>query len=323
MNTHLEVRKPAFSRFLKAEAAEFAKKTIGIVRSKEAEDLLITPFTAPLLALKPEIELLSLRYGVDPERIKVETLKSKMMLTISDLKLQVRLRSKDANDADLYLIGSHINTHLRSLNKARNDKVLAQKIDGFSQAVQTDAALSEALVEHDLTSYVTTIKLALAEFRAAMSDRVTLLSERPKVDTQLIVAKVAKTVNNLFNGIEASQIINPEVDYEPLIHELNELVNGFRLSVRLRIANNKRKAEGKEEEEEDQEQPNDPTPDPEDDEGTTEVQATSARSYGFAPYNLSVEPEEDEEDYWDEEDDDESEEGDEYAEEPAEGGEED
>ncbi|NLZ94653.1 MAG: hypothetical protein GX921_02360, partial [Bacteroidales bacterium] len=195
-----------------------------------------------------------------------------------------------------HVIGSHIDTYLRHLNKSKNDKVLAQKIDGFAQAVQTDAALSEALVEHDLTSYVTTIKLALAEFRVAMSDRVMLLSERPKVDTRLVVAKVARAVNNLLNGIEASQLINPELDYEPLINELNELVSGFRLSVRLRIANNKRKA-GEEEEED---QSDDPTTDPEDDEGTAGVQTTSNRSYnGFAPYSLSIEPTVDEDDFLD------------------------
>ena len=145
MKEYLLVQKPAFSTFLKAEAAEFAKKTIGIVNNKEPETLLITPVFAPLKALEPEIKLLSLRYGIDPERIKIETLKSKMMLTVSNLKLQVRMISKDTNDPNLHVIGSHIDTYLRHLNKSKNDKVLAQKIDGFAQAVQTDAALSEAL----------------------------------------------------------------------------------------------------------------------------------------------------------------------------------
>ena len=94
MNTHVEIRRPAFSKFMKAEVAEFASKTIGIVENYEPETLLLTPVFNPLVALKPEIQLLSLRYGIDSERAKVDTLKSKLMLTISNLKLQARLISK-------------------------------------------------------------------------------------------------------------------------------------------------------------------------------------------------------------------------------------
>ena len=110
MNKHLQIRRPALSRFLKAEVAEFASSTINIVQSKDPESLLIAPLFDSLDALSPEIELLSLRYGVDPKRMKVETLKQKLMLTISTLKLQVRLISKTSNDEGIYVISSFMDS---------------------------------------------------------------------------------------------------------------------------------------------------------------------------------------------------------------------
>ena len=292
MNTHVEIRRPAFSSFLKAEVAEFAKKTIGIVEKQNPESLLISPVFNPLVALKPEIELLSLRYGIDPERAKVNTLKSKLMLTISNLKLQTRLISKTDSDEGLYVVSNHIDTYLRYLNSAKNDKVMTQQVEGFLRAINDDEAFAEALDMHDLTTHVLAIRDALEELRGAMSKRATLLAERPKVETRAITAKVATAIHTLLKGIEVSQLLNEELDYNPLIDELNELVSGFRLSVKLRIANNRRKAE-----EDENRLP-----------GEDEPETTSVRSFsgGFTPYHLALEPA--------------SEEGDEeHAEEPTEG----
>ena len=328
MNTHVEIRRPAFSSFLKAEVAEFASSTIGIVQSKDPESLLIAPLFDSLDALSPEIELLSLRYGVDPKRMKVETLKQKLMLTISTLKLQVRLISKSSNDEGLFVINSFMDSYLRHLNAVKkNNKVVTQQVEGFINSVASDAALARALADHDLIEYVTMIEVALEDFREAVSSRLTTLANRPKVDTQQIVSKISTAINNLFKGIEVKHLLNPELDYKPLADELNELVDAFRLSVRLRTSYNRRKAEEKEMEEMDQS--DDPEIDEEgqdENEEGTDVQTTSTRAYGgFAPFSLSVEPESDEDDPfddWEESYDEELEDGEEFVEEGVEGSEE-
>ena len=289
MNTHLEIRRPAFSRFLKAEVAEFATKTIGIVRERMPEELLIEPVLDPLEALKPEIELLSLRYGIDPDRMKIDNLKSKLMLTISNLKLQVRLIGKSNADEDLYLIDNFINTYLRKLNNTKNDKVMMQQVEGFLNSIATDAALDGALDEHGLLIHVNRIKSAFYDLRYAMSLRLEKLASRPTVNTSQIRLRIYTAINNLFKGIEIAQFVNPEIDYKPLVDELNELVSNFRLSIRLRIANNKRKAEEKKANQPD-EGDIDGNGDIEGDEGMmpTTTYSSNRSSTGFSPYSLSV-----------------------------------
>ena len=287
MNTHVEIRRPAFSTFLKAEVAEFAKSAIGIIENQDPESLLISPVFNPLIALSPEIELLSVSFGVDPQRAKVETLKSKLMLNVSTLKLQVRLLSKGGVDEGLYTIKKVVDTYLRHLNAVKvNDKVVVQKVEGFVNSVSTDAALAEGIEKHNLMPFIASIKLALSAFRSAVSKRNATLAGRPKLNTPQTIAKVSHAVHTLFKGVEIAQLMNPELDYSTVVDELNELVDDFRVSIRLRASYNRRKAE-----EEKNRLPNDDgakegTPS---ENGATTMQTTSFRpSSGFAPFHLGI-----------------------------------
>ena len=97
MKTNSQIKQRTFSKFLKAKAAYFAKKIIDVVQNQAPESLLITsPFNS-FEALRPEIKLLNLHFGIDPQRAELEALKSKQRLTASTLKLQVRLISKSGS----------------------------------------------------------------------------------------------------------------------------------------------------------------------------------------------------------------------------------
>lgn len=284
MTNHLQISRPAFSSFLKAEVAEFANKTIIIVGNKNPDQLLINPVFEPLRSLGSEIDLLTIRYGMDPHRAKVENLKSKLMLTVSTLKLEVRLLSKAGVDEELHTIKNMIDTYLRYLNAPKkNDKVVVQQVQGFLNEVSTNTDFANAIDKHVLIGSITAIEAALENYREAINTRLEFRAQRPTVNTSQIVAKVREAVHTLFKGIEVAQLVNSELDYEPLIDELNELVSNYRLSARLRAAYNKRMAEEKK----------DNTPDNEDfDEGANNEEQptpTSTRSNsGFAPYRLSV-----------------------------------
>lgn len=244
MNTYSKISRPAFSRMLKAEVAEFANKVIHIVGAKNPDELLITPVFDPLRGLLPEIDLLGIRYGIDPQRAKVETLKSKLMLTVSTLKLQTRLLSKGGMDEELYTIKSIIDTYLRHLNAPKkNDKVVVQQVQGFLNEISTNTAFADALEKHSLTNSASAIEVALDNYRNAIENRLEQRAQRPSVNTLQIVAKVSHAIDTLFKGVEVAQLVNSELDYEPLVDELNELVSNYRLSINLRRAYNRRKAE--------------------------------------------------------------------------------
>ena len=240
----LEIKRLIYSRMLKTEVADYASNTINIVNKHEAETLLIEPVFNLLKSQKPKIDILRLRYGVDPLRLEIASLKSKLMLNISNLKLKVRIISKTSYDTDLHLVTSHIDSYLRYLTQSKNDKQMSQKVQGFLQEIETKAQLSGAFREHGLMDEIETIELAYADFVNKTSQRVSLLAERPNVETKATIDELTNALDNLFKAIEVAQLTNPEVDYEPVVDELNELYRTYNLSAKLRAAYNKRKADG-------------------------------------------------------------------------------
>ena len=235
------IKRAPYSRMLKSEVAEFANKTIGIVQKYETEEFLLTPLLNQLLGKKPEIDVLGVKYGVDPMRQEIDNLKSQMMLTVSTLKLKVRLQSKSTTDPELRLVSSFIDTYLRYFDKSKNDKDLNQKIKGFINAIETEERLAEALEKHNLMAEIDGIKLANRALEGAWSKRVSLLSDRPKVETRVVINTVNTAVDNLFKAVEVGHLMNPEQDFTALAEELHQLSIMFSRSIAIRTANNQRK----------------------------------------------------------------------------------
>ena len=86
-NSTLGINRVPYSKMLKSEKADYAEKTINIVGSHDPESALINQVYDLLQDQKPQIELLRLSYGVDTERLRVDSLKAELMLTVSALKL--------------------------------------------------------------------------------------------------------------------------------------------------------------------------------------------------------------------------------------------
>ena len=261
-NSTQGITRVPYSRMLKSEMADYAEKTINIVGSHDPESALINQVYNLLQDQKPQIELLRLSYGVDTERLRVDSLKAELMLTVSALKLKVRMLSRSNLTLELHTMENAINSHLRYLDKCKNDKELIQKVTGFLDLLDINEAVFTAFSEFDLLHETDSIKMALAEVNAASEKRVKLLSKRSKVSTRVVMKTMHNAINNLFKAIEVSHLAgypsNSEEggsgavasDFTDLINELSQLSEMYNRSISIRIANNQRKAEKEKEHEE-------------------------------------------------------------------------
>jgi hypothetical protein len=258
LNNSLRIKRLPFSRLLKSEMADYAEKTMDVFEKHDTNSEIINPVFDLLRAKTSHIHLLRLSYGIDTQRLKLNKLKGEMMLKISALKLKVRIISKSHMALDIHLVENAINSHLRYLNKVKNDKQLNQKVAGFLDLVRENGELSEFLNEHDLDADVQDINMAYSSVKEASEKRVEMLSQRPTVATKEIVKGMAQAIDNLFKGIEVGHLLSTLADgdtegdqpnFVPLIDELNQLSNMYNRSISIRDANNKRKAQaGKENE---------------------------------------------------------------------------
>ena len=253
-NTNLKIKRLPFSRMLKSEIADFVEKTINLIGSKYIESELIAPMYDVLSNKKRDIRLLRLSYGIDTERLRVNKVKSELMLVISAFKLQVRLLSKSEPELEMHQIENAINKHLRYLNRCKNDKQLTQKVAGFFDLVDSNEELETALIDFKLADEVDIMRSVFSQMVEYTRNRVKLLAQRPNVPTKAIVKGMAQAMDNLFKGIEVANIVGElsdgdgeAIDYTPLITELNQLTDMYARSIAIRDANNKRKNKGDDE----------------------------------------------------------------------------
>ena len=208
----------------------------------------MNPLFYLLMAKKHDIGLLRLSYGIATERLREYKLRAEMMLHISAFKLKVRMLTRSNLELDLHIIQNVINSHLRYLNKCKNDKALRQKIAGFQDLMKSNVELQLAITEFDLSTEAQNIVIAYMALTEASQKRVKMLSKRPAINTKDITKGMAQVIDNLFKAIEVSALVSTvdengdEVDVVPLMDELNQLSEMYYRSITIRDANNKRKA---------------------------------------------------------------------------------
>ena len=244
LKNKLEIKRVPYSKLTKWEASQFSKKVIGIVEKHDPELMEIKQLHDNLVAQMPQIEVLDVRYGVDPVRLDLKSLKENLMLKSSAIKLQVRMLGKTNDKRDLHVIQSSLDSYLLYLSESKNDEEVEQKIKGFIQHVKTDEELKAAMIEYNLMPFVEELELALTDVTSLSVKRVSLLSQRPKASTHEVTSLIVDALDNLFKDIEVAPLRNPELDYAPLINELNVLCKQLRTKISIREANNRRKANG-------------------------------------------------------------------------------
>ena len=246
----LEINRLPISKMQKLEVAEFAEEVIGVVHKYNPEEMQINAMYDLLVANKPLIAQLKVHYGVDPYRLDLKPAREMMMLLVSNIKLKVRMATKTNDPKDFHVIESAINSSLRHLYRCRNAKTVTQKIRGFLNDVEADQELQAAITQFDLLEDVMQLTAAVDRVRELSRKSYKRTSSRINVSSTVHMRAVYSAVEYVFNEIEMAHLMNPELDYSPLVAELNVLVNKYRSLIVIRKHNNRRLAALKKAEEE-------------------------------------------------------------------------
>lgn len=246
----LEINRLPISKMQKLEVAEFAEEVIGVVHKYNPEEMQINAMYDLLVANKPLIAQLKVHYGVDPYRLDLKPAREMMMLLVSNIKLKVRMATKTNDPKDFHVIESAINSSLRHLYRCRNAKTVTQKIRGFLNDVEADQELQAAITQFDLLEDVMQLTAAVDRVRELSRKSYKRTSSRINVSSTVHMRAVYSAVEYVFNEIEMAHLMNPELDYSPLVAELNVLVNKYRSLIVIRDHNNRRLAALKKAEEE-------------------------------------------------------------------------
>ena len=239
------------SKLWKLERVEYANQVIKIVDEHDPEALKISDMYNLLVARQPEIDQLNVRYRAHPMTVSIQHLRSLRGLHISNILGRLKLVRKEKGDldGDVKLVRTEIDRHFGNFRSSKNEAIKIQKVDKFNTAVEASQELEEALSELGFTSLMNDLRSVHSRIKSNSELRNKSIAARPQTKTNDLQKVVDDSIVNLFTDIRLAMLRNPEINYNPLIADLNKVTLNFDNYINIRIGQSERRAEEKAENE--------------------------------------------------------------------------
>ena len=242
----MRINKIALSKLLKLEVPQLAKLVLEIVEKHEPENLFLEKAFNDFSTLEPEIESLIVGHGPHPLTPRIEAIRQQRTLYATSISFQVKGLTRG------YMIGTEDSvakvkhaTDLYLLNlRAHNEEIINERIDQFLSEIDSDEDLEGALSELGLTSYFNELRNSHSSFKELVFKRIASISKRPKGVGPVAMKVVRNGMKVMFSRIEVAQLDNKDLDYTPLISELNEQLIRYRGLIKIRETILRNKKEG-------------------------------------------------------------------------------
>lgn len=234
----------ALSRLLKLELPQLAKNVLGIVEKHEPESLLIEGAFNDFELLKPQIESLIVSYGPHPITEQLKPLRRKRILYATSISFQVRGLVNafiDGADSDIVVAKATVDRYLKNLRR-NNEEVINERIDQFLNEIDTDPAIFAAVSTLGFISYIDNLKIVHGDLKTLLDSRNASFSKREK-GVALVSSKAVRSgLAILFMRISSAMYDNKELDYNPLVSELNEKLIRYQALINARATAHKSKS---------------------------------------------------------------------------------
>ena len=241
----MQITKIAFTRLLKLEVPQLAKLVLGIVEKHDPESLLIEKAYNDFNLLEPEIESLIVGYGPHPLTPRIEALRQERLFYSTSISFQVRGLVRgyiSGTEESVAMVKHTIDLYLLNL-RVNNEEIINERIDQFLGEVDANEELENALTVLGFSATIDELRSAHSNIKELISVRNASISKRPKGVTPLAIKSVRNGMRDLFARIATAKLDNKELDYNPLISELNEKLIRYGSLIKTRDSILKKKKE--------------------------------------------------------------------------------
>jgi len=234
-----------FRRVPKLEFPDLINGVIATTEKYKPETMFITGLFLKLKQVQPRLKSLAVVYTKTTEtpvlkelRIKLEAL---LRAIIHQTKAVVTANlDSQAEQRVLVLpfIEKFFNNIISDSPKTRKERITQMFItlDGNSE-------LSDAVNAVGLSLYIEELRSLIQSMESTQSHRRKVKSSRPRMKTKEIIIEVSTALVNYLKSVEIAIIEHPELDYTPMVNELNELFVSYKTDLKRRDALNKAAAE--------------------------------------------------------------------------------
>lgn len=222
------------SRVPKLEYPELVFTFVRIVEHYDATAMHIADSFAELNARVPELMKLKLLKGKHPETNDIIALYVRRKDIVGAVLGQTRKLVK----AKIPVQATHIRLVSPFIEKywagyfSFNQNVINARMKLMLDEIELNADLKAALSTVGLMSHVDELKAIETNLFQSKESRRISKSEIPKIDTRQIKSFVGEAVTDVVNAIEIARKAHTEVNYLPMITEINDLFTMYHSGIK-------------------------------------------------------------------------------------------
>ena len=219
----VKIQEIALTKILKLELPQFVKKVTACLEKHNLEVLKLQDAYEMLADQRSKMALLRAPYGKHILTPQIHQLHLKRLKYAAAITTQINfIRKMDMEDTrDLVkLAHPFVKLHLYYLRQ-NNQFVIDQIITVFFDQLNKSPDILNALETLGFKFYLDQLKNANDKHFKLCNERSKDISQRPKIDSKAVQKEAQFVLRSLFEQINFYQFTYKEIDYSPLISEIN------------------------------------------------------------------------------------------------------
>ena len=239
------IEKIALTKLLKLELPQFVEQVTAIVEKHNPTKLKLQNAIKLLHNQCNKMNLLSVPYGPHPLTQRIYELNIKRLEHAAAISMQVNLQKKLAMPHKKEFISlaypavrDHLH-YLRQNNQPTIDRIIAIFFNHLKDNPEVQNALEKLELKYNLRE----LEKANDEHCKLSSIRSKEISQRPKSVSAAVQKEAQYVLRGVFEQINFHQFSYEDLNYTPLISELNRLIARFRGLINTRASRGKTRKE--------------------------------------------------------------------------------
>lgn len=232
----MQIKSIALSKLLKLEIPQLAKLVLEILEKHDLETLKLEHAFTKFNEFRPDIESLIVGYRPHALNRDINPMREERIFLASSISYHMRGMAKGYIRGDktaMWHLKDAADLYLSDLTKA-NEEIFNEKIDQFLETVNLNADLGTAIETLELTPQVNELRTIHIKLKSFLGKRNASLSERPKGVLAIASKAIRGGMRDLFSRINVAQMDNDDLNFKPLIDELNVQMTRYASLIKLR-----------------------------------------------------------------------------------------
>ena len=245
----IKIKKIPLSKLLKSETRRLLDKVVEIVEKNNPEEYRLQDFYNILVDQQAKVKGVKKQYGKHKNTNDLAQLHQKRLGYASLIVSQVEsLRRVDCQKTQRMVEVAKVPTKvfLTNLGRKNRHEVYLQ-LWAFFEMLENDDSIQqrEAFAALGLQNYLDDLKDTCHQYDDLHWQRLIDIKERPLIDGVQIRSEAQRILQLFFEQVNIYQKAFKEIDYEPVIIEINKELTRHSKNIKTRVATNKRRARKK------------------------------------------------------------------------------